>query len=293
MNENSKPIVLGIDFNNMLIGSYYGEKLYNSKGINVNAIKGFFFRLKMLKDIFNPDYIVFANDLSRERTFRRKLYPQYKAQRKELDPEIPPQMRYASQLISLLGYKFINNELYEADDILGMLSRYVNQKDMYMIIASSDGDLYQLITDDTYIFSPRNKELIDKSYMNNKYKLTPNQWIEYKMLLGDTSDNIPGVYGIGKITALKLMQDFKSIENIYNHLNILKPSIKESLISHKDKFTLTRELITIITDYNKINLNDSIFERNEIYINELYQLINELELYSLIDVMKYSLIYNK
>lgn len=293
MNENSKPIVLGIDFNNMLIGSYYGEKLYNSKGINVNAIKGFFFRLKMLKDIFNPDYIVFANDLSRERTFRRKLYPQYKAQRKELDPEIPPQMRYASQLISLLGYKFINNELYEADDILGMMSRYVNQKDMYMIIASSDGDLYQLITDDTYIFSPRNKELIDKSYMNNKYKLTPNQWIEYKMLLGDTSDNIPGVYGIGKITALKLMQDFKSIENIYNHLNILKPSIKESLISHKDKFTLTRELITIITDYNKINLNDSIFERNEIYINELYQLINELELYSLIDVMKYSLIYNK
>lgn len=291
--SKDKPIVLGIDFNNMLIGSYYGEKLYNSKGMNVNAVKGFFFRLKMLKDIFNPDYILFANDLSRERTFRRKLYKPYKAQRKELDPEIPPQMQAASQIVALLGYKFINNEEYEADDILGMISRYVNERDMYMIIASSDRDLYQLITNDTFIYSPRNKDLIDKSFMYNKYKLLPDQWVEYKMLLGDTSDNIPGIPGIGEVTAMRLMQEFKSIDEIYKHLNSLKPAIRESLLKHKDQLPLTRELVTIITDHTKIELNDECFKRNEIFIGELYKLINDLEIYSLIDIMKYSLIYDK
>ena len=146
-----KEIVLGIDFNNVVFGSYYGQKLINSKNINVNAIKGFFFKLKSFKDIFDPDYIVIANDISRSKTFRRKLYPPYKAQRKEHDPDVLLQLKYASQIVSLLGYPMINNEEYEADDVLGMISKFVNERDMTMIIASSDRDLYQLINDDTYI----------------------------------------------------------------------------------------------------------------------------------------------
>lgn len=288
-----KKIVLGIDFNNILFGSYYGEKLVNSKGINVNAIKGFFFKLKTFKDIFDPDYIVFANDISRAKTFRRKLYKPYKAQRKEHDPDVLQQMKYASQLSSLLGYPFINNEEYEADDILGMISKFVNERDIIMIIASSDRDLYQLINDNTYIFSPRNKELIDKQWLYEKYNLTPEQWIELKMIQGDRSDNIPGIPGIGEVTALKLMQQFGSIGNIYNHLGSVKPGIKELLLKGQSGLPLTRELVTIVTDYTKISLTEEMLNRQEIFVNEVYELLEELELHSLFNVMNYSLFMDK
>lgn len=290
---NTKPLILGIDFNNMVFGSYYGEKLINSKKINVNAIKGFFMKLKSLKDSLNPDYIVFCNDLSREKTFRRKLYKPYKAQRKEHDPDIMIQLQYTSQISALIGYPFINNELYEADDVLGMISKYATDNNMDMIIASSDKDLYQLVSDNVYVYSHRNKELIDEDWLKEKYQLTPSQWIELKMLQGDRSDNIPGINGVGEVTALKLMQQYKSIDNIYNHLGSLKPSLREVLKCGRERLPLTRELVTIITDYNKIEFNGSMLNQNQKYTNELFALLEELELYSLYNVMQYSLLIDK
>lgn len=287
-----RKLVIGIDFNNILFGSYYGQSLINSKGINVNAIKGFFFKIKSLKDMFNPDYIVIANDISRERTFRRKLYKPYKAQRKAHDSDIITQMKYASQLASLLGYPFISNELYEADDVLGMISKFTTEKNMDMIIISSDRDLYQLISDTTFIHSPRVKDLIDNTWLMDNYKLTPDQWIDLKILQGDRSDNIPGIQGIGEITALKLMQQFGSIDNIYANLNTLKPSLKDLLERGREILPLTRELVTIITDYAKIELTASMLERREVFSDDVYRLLEELELYSLFNVMNYSLIPN-
>jgi DNA polymerase-1 len=288
-----RKLILGIDFNNMMFGSYYAAPLLNDHGMNVNAIKGFFFKLKALKETFNPDMIVFANDISRERTFRRKLFADYKAQRKSHDDGIITQMRFASQIAALLGYQFINNELYEADDILGMVSRYAAERDYDMIIASSDRDLYQLVNDHVYILSPRTNNVIDKEYMYNKYQLTPDQWIELKMLQGDRSDNIPGVPGVGEKTALSLMQTYGSIDNIYSHLDDLKPGLRNSLISGKDVLPLTRTLVTIITDYTKINLTDDMIDRKEIFIAELLSLIAELQIYSLFNVMNFSLIPDK
>lgn len=287
-----RKLVIGIDFNNILFGSYYGQSLINSKGINVNAIKGFFFKIKSLKDMFNPDYIVIANDISRERTFRRKLYKPYKAQRKTHDSDIITQMKYASQLASLLGYPFISNELYEADDVLGMISKFTTEQNMDMIIISSDKDLYQLISDRTFIHSPRIKDLIDITWLMDNYKLTPDQWIDLKILQGDRSDNIPGIQGIGEITALKLMQQFGSIESIYSNINTLKPSLKELLNRGKEVLPLTRELVTIITDYTKIELTASMLERKEVFSDDVYRLLEELELYSLFNVMNYSLLPN-
>lgn len=288
-----RKLVLGIDFNNMLFGSYYGEKLINSRGMNVNAIKGFFFKLKSLKDIFNPDYIVFANDLSRSRTFRRKLYKPYKAQRKEHDPDVMQQMKYASTISSLLGYQFINNETYEADDILGMISRYTYEHDMDMVISSSDRDLYQLVNDNVFIYSHRNKDLIDRKWMYDRYRLTPEQWVELKMLQGDISDNIPGIRGIGEITALKLMNQFGSIDNIYSRINSVKPSVKAALENGRDILPLTRKLVTIVTDYTLIGFKPEMLERQEVFQQEIYELLEELELYSLFNVMNYSLFLNK
>ena len=288
-----KKIVLAIDYNNLLFGSYYGEKLINSRGENVNAVKGFFFKLKMLKDMFDPDLIVFANDLSRERTFRRKLYKPYKAQRKPQDPDIIKQMEYASRLAALIGYPFINNELYEADDILGMIGKYNSERGVDTVIVSSDRDLYQLIGNHTFIFSPKNKELIDKANLYLKYKLTPEQWVELKILQGDRSDNIPGIPGIGEVTALKLMQQFGSIDSIYSHMGYHKPGIRDLLKQGESVIQLTRQLVTIITDYTKIDLNDTKMELNTRYQNEVYSLLEELELYSLLNVVNYSLFIDK
>lgn len=290
---NDRKLVIGIDFNNMVFGSYYGEKLLNSKGMNVNAIKGFFFKIKSLNDTFNPDYIVIANDLSRERTFRRKIYKEYKAQRKPHDDDIMVQIKYAAHLAALLGYPFINNELYEADDVLGMIAKYATEQDMDMIIASSDRDMYQLASDKTFIISPKNKDLIDSNWLMDNYKLTPQQWIELKMLQGDRSDNIPGIPGVGEITALKLMQQFGTIDGIYQHIESLKPGLQETLRKGKDVLLLTRELVTIVTDYNKIGFTGDMINRKEILTNDLYHMIGELEIQSLFNVMNYSLLPQK
>ena len=229
-----KKTVLAIDFNNCVFASAYGQPLTNSKGHNVNVIIAFFNKLKMLIDIVNPTYIVFASDLTRERTFRRKLYPGYKAQRKPMDPEIHEQMRTISRLIALLGYPTLNDYTYEADDVLGMISRYNMINGMNTVIISSDRDLYQLVNKCTFIMTPRGDKVIDLSYMNENYKLTPDQWIELKMLQGDRSDNIPGIVGIGPKTALQLMQDFGSIKSIYENIDIIRGKTRELLLLGKD-----------------------------------------------------------
>lgn len=289
----SKEVVLAVDFNNIAYGSYYSEKLINSKNMNVNAIKGFFFKMKMYKEGFNPDYIVMANDLSRERTFRRKLCPTYKGQRKPMDPDMRTQMKYISQLCALLGYPFINNELYEADDILGMLSEFCADNDMILIIVSSDHDLYQLLNDNTCIFSPHVKEVIDKQWLYMKYRLTPDQWIDLKILQGDRSDNIPGIPGIGETTALKLMQQYGSVNEIYRHISVLNPKLQQLLKDGEKFIPLTRKLVTIVRDYTCIDMDHSKLLQKERFPREIYELIDELELHSLFNVMKYSLLLDK
>lgn len=284
-----RKLVLAIDFNNMVFTSYYGQKLFNSKNINVNAIRGFFNKLKMLKESFTPDYIVFASDLSRERTFRRKLFKGYKAQRKPSDQDVINQMKYISQIVALLGYPMLNNELYEADDILGMISKYCTDNGMDTLIVSSDRDLYQLINDNTFILSPRNSDVVDTAYLVEKYKLMPNQWIDLKILQGDHSDNIPGIPGIGEITALKLMQQYGSIKGIYSHLNDHNNSVRNLLEKGESSIELTKQLVTIVTDYTVINLNEENFKKNEEYNKEVMDIILDLEIYSLINIFNYSL----
>lgn len=288
-----RQLILGIDFNNIFFASSYEQPLFNNQGFNVNAIKGFFFKIRALRDTFSPDYIIFGSDLERSKTFRRKLYKPYKAQRKSHDPQIMDQMKYALQITDLLGFPIINNELYEADDILGMISKWTSERDIDFVIASSDRDLYQLVNETTYIYSPKSKEVVDKLYLQDNYKLAPEQWVELKMLQGDQSDNIPGIPGIGKVTALKLMQQYGSIDEIYNHLNQLKPGIKEKLENNKEVLPLTRELVTILTDYNLINFNENMLERKEIFRNEVSEIIEKLEIYSLHDVMNFSLFKTK
>ena len=198
-------------------------------------------------------------------------------------------MKYTLHLCALLGYPIINHAEYEADDALGMVSRYCMDHDMYCILVSSDKDLYQLVNDSVYVYSPRNKEYVDGEWLMEKYSLTPDQWIELKVIQGDHSDNIVGIPGIGEVTALKLMREYHSIENIYNHLNELQARTKMLLENGKDSIPLTKTLVTIITDYAKLNINEESFQRKPIAYDGIDAALAELEIYSLGDIMQYSL----
>lgn len=278
-------LILGIDFNNMVFGSFYGSPLQNSMGQNVNAIRGFFLKFQTLFINLKPDYVLFANDLSRAGTFRRKLFPDYKAQRKPTNEDIIFQMQKTEILVRALGFKFLNNPLYEADDILGMVSKWCLDNGHEMVIISSDRDLYQLINPNVQIYSFLKHEMINEEYLEEHYHLTPSQWIELKMIQGDPSDNIPGIKGIGKVTALKLMQEFGSIENIYQNLVNFSNGLRTKLINGKESLPLMRELVTILTDYSKINFDISSLIRCEPDEKILKESLCILQLPSLIPVI--------
>lgn len=184
----------------------------------------------------------------------------------------------------------INNIEYEADDILGMIAKFASEKNMDMIIISADRDLYQLINDTTFIYSIRNKELIDRDRLINRYRLTPEQWIDMKILVGDTGDNIPGVKGIGEIGALRLLKEFKTVDNIYAKLPQVLPSLQVKLENSKHNIPLIRTLVTIVTDYTKINLGERMLCRTQPMTTELFELLDYLELSELHNIMKYTLI---
>ena len=277
-------LILGIDFNNMVYGSSYSTPLYNSHGQNVSAIKGFFMKFQTLYENINPDYVLFANDLSRTNTFRRKIFPQYKSQRRPTNEDLVFQMQKTSILVNALGFKFLNNQLYEADDILGMVSKWCEDNGHQMIIVSTDRDLYQLISPSTQIYSFIKHELINEEYLEEHYQLKPDQWIELKMLQGDSSDNIPGIKGIGTTIALKLFQEFGSIENIYSNLDKLKNGVRDKLVNGKGSLPLMRELVTVVTDYTKINFDLKQLERAEPDYQTISSALYYLQIPSLIGV---------
>ena len=151
-----------IDFNNVLYAHYYTKPLLNSKGQNINAIKGFLMRLKNLREIYNPKYIVICHDISRERTFRRELYKDYKGQRGTTDSDVRWQMDRTIQLLALMGYPILGNERFEADDFIGMTSHLLTELGMNSVIVSADKDLYQLVNDHTCIWSFRKGITVDE-----------------------------------------------------------------------------------------------------------------------------------
>jgi len=288
MNDNKKLVLL-VDFNNLVFCSHYTSPQLNKYGEQVNTIKNFFYKLRNFKDNFNPDYIVFASDLGRSKTFRRKLYSNYKAQRKPIDENISKQMAIIEQLLILAGFPIYNNSEYEADDIIGMISKYCDENNMKVLIISSDRDLYQLISDNVFVLSPKNNELIDKQWLYEKYHLTPEQWIDLKILQGDRSDNIPGIYGIGEVTALNLIKAFDSIDNIYDNLNKIVEKIRNLLLDGKSDIELTRKLVTILRDYNIIKFNEDMLKRKEVLVNNIYEVLLEHDITSLKDLFNYSI----
>ncbi|HMM05725.1 MAG TPA: DNA polymerase I [Clostridiales bacterium] len=278
--------VLLIDGNNILHRAYHGLPLLKTKdGRYTNAVYGF---LKMLQKILeqeNPTHVAICFDKGKN-TFRHRKYPAYKAQRKPLDPELLEQMPLIREVLDWNGYICLDSEEYEADDLIGTLAVKTAEAGDSAVIFSGDKDLLQVLGDRVSVVSGKKQltDLVktDENAFREKYGIAPLQLIDVKGLMGDASDNIPGVMGVGEKTALKLITAYDSVENLYAHIDELPQNkMKEKLVNDKDMAFLSKDLATVITDV-PLNFSwDELIPQDK-KIDELKTLYRDLEFRSLL-----------
>ncbi len=276
-----------IDGNSILNRAYYGiPLLQNNNGEYTNAVYGFLNIMFRFIDEENPTHIAIAFDV-KAKTFRHKQFSEYKGTRKGMPDELRAQLPLIKNLLELMNIKYIEKEGFEADDVLGTLAQEAEQKGLQPVIVSGDKDLLQLATDKTKIRIPKTKkgktevENYLKSDVIEKIGVTPTEFIDMKGLMGDTSDNIPGVPGIGEKTALKIITQFKSIENALQNIGEVKPKkAKENLEEFKDQAIMSKQLATIITDV-PLDYDFSQFVMENIFNEEAFEEVKRLELKSI------------
>lgn len=281
--------LLAVDGNSIVNRAFYGVKPLTTKdGQFTNAIYGFMNILNSLIQRENPDGVAVAFDLKAP-TFRHKMYDEYKAGRKPMPEELASQIPVLKELLKLFGYSTIELEGYEADDILGTLSLAAEQNDDVCVISTGDRDSLQLVSEHTTVLLAATKmgkpEIIPctPEYLMEKYGLTPPQMIELKALMGDSSDNIPGVAGVGEKTATDLIQRFQSIDYIYENLADLdiKEGVRNKLATDKSNAFLSKELGTICRTV-PISTNFSDYAFKEQNKSELAAMLRKLEFFKLI-----------
>ena len=281
-----KKIIL-VDGNNLLFRSYYataynGNFMKNSKGFPTNALFGFANMINKIINEENPTHIIVAFD--KGKTFRHEKYAEYKGGRIETPEELKVQFPVAKEMLEYMGIKYYEIDNYEADDIIGTFAKFCDEDDDFIgTIISSDKDLLQLISNDVDIKLLKQKDYIrynDKTF-KEAYGIEPKRIIDLKALMGDSSDNIPGVKGIGEKTALKLLQQYVSLDGIYENIDNIKGSIHDKLVTDKENAYRSFELATIIKDVPiDININDvELKDKNSKALNSLYE---NLEFYSLL-----------
>ena len=250
-----KKIIL-VDGNNLLFRSYYatsysGVIMRNSKGFPTNGLYGFINMMNKIIEEEKPTYILVAFD--KGKTFRHDKYDSYKAGRKEMPNDLRVQFPKAKEVLDAMGIKHFEIDNYEADDIIGTLAKEVDLEDQFIAtIISSDKDLLQLISDevDVKLLKTKGSIRFNKEVFRETYKVEPINMIDLKALMGDSSDNIPGVKGIGEKTAINLLEKYKTLDNLYNHLDELTPKTKEKLVNDKENAYMSYDIATIYCDVN-------------------------------------------
>ncbi len=278
--DNKKLMI--IDGNSIINRAFYGVRiLTNAEGLYTNAIYGFLNILFKYLDEENPQYLCIAFDLKAP-TFRHLEYKEYKAQRKGMPEELAVQLPVLKDLLKTMNIPILQMEGYEADDIIGTMSRVCEENDTECVIVTGDKDSLQLASGKTRIKLPVTRKGItttsdyDDRAVIEKYGVTPKQFIEVKGLMGDASDNIPGVPGIGEKTALQLIKEYSSIEELYQNIEVIKGKRKENLVENKAIAFLSRKLATI--DCNvPIELNISDYLRTDYNKEEFLKLLKRLE----------------
>ena len=238
-----------IDGNSYIYRAYHAiRQLSNSKGLRTNAIFGFTKMLLKLFDDKNPEYAAVPLD-SKGPTFRHEIYDQYKANRPPMPDDLVEQLPYIKTIIQKLGVKMIEMPGYEADDIIGTLAKKAEEKGFNVVVVTGDKDFRQIISDKTSLWDTMKDKETDLNVLLEEYGLKPSQIIDLMGLSGDSSDNIPGVKGVGEKTALTLIKYYGSLESVYEHIDeISKKKLKENLENSHDNAILSKKLVTIDCD---------------------------------------------
>ena len=277
-----KKLVL-IDGHSILNRAFYGvPELSNSQGLHTNAVYGFLNIMFKILDEEAADYIAVAFDLSAP-TFRHKAYAEYKGTRKSMPDELREQVPLIKDVLSSMNIPILTMEGYEADDIIGTIAKRYQSDEVFVSVISGDRDLLQLSDKHIKIRIPKTSKGVTTVYdylpedVMNEYGVTPKEFIDVKALMGDTSDNVPGVPSIGEKTATKIIQEYHSIENAIEHVDELKPPrASKALSEHIEDAKFSKMLVTIVTDA-PIETDISDMEVGNLYTKESLEWINKLE----------------
>ena len=274
-----------VDGNNLLFRSYYataytGNFMRNSEGFPTNGLFGFVNMINKIISEEKPTYIAVAFDVGK--TFRHEKYSEYKGGRDETPDDLKKQFPVAKKILEAMGIKYLECPGYEADDIIGTLAKMVDIDDDFIAtIISSDKDLLQLISNDVEVKLLKQKDFIRMNHDTfvETYGIEPIRMVDLKGLMGDSSDNIPGVKGIGEKTALKLLQKYVSVEGVYEHIDEISGAVKNKLVDGKDSAFASKEIATIYKDAPlNITLKDIKYEGED--ADKLVTIFSDLEFYS-------------
>ncbi len=269
--------IILLDGNSLSYRAFYAmPALKNKKGLYTNSVYGFTLMLERILEDTKPKYALVAFDKGKE-TFRHKSYEAYKGTRDKTPTELVEQFGYVRELIESYGIKYEEHLDYEADDIIGSYAKMAEKAGLEVIIVSGDKDLTQLASDNiTVYYTKRGVTEIDyytPEFINEKYGLTPQQIIDMKGLMGDKSDNIPGIPGVGEKTAIKLLTEYETVENVLENIdNISGKKLKERLTEGKEDAILSKKLATIFTDVPVDNkIEDLTFKEDREKKKELFE----------------------
>ena len=269
--------IILLDGNSLSYRAFYAmPALQNKSGLYTNSVYGFTLMLERMLEDIKPKYALVAFDKGKQ-TFRHKTYQDYKGTRDKTPSELVEQFGYVRELLDSYGIKYEEHFDYEADDIIGSYAKLAEKAGLEVIIISGDKDLTQLASDNiTIYYTRRGVTEVDHytpEFINEKYGLSPEQIIDMKGLMGDKSDNIPGIAGIGEKTAIKLLAEYKTVENILDNIdNISGKKLKERLAEGKEDALLSKELATIFTEVPVENkLEDLTFSENRSKKKELFE----------------------
>lgn len=286
-----KKLIL-VDGNAIIHRAFHAlPPLNNKEGQPTNAVYGFFSMLfKIIQDL-KPEYLIVCFD-KKAPTFRKQMYVGYQAKRPKMSEDLVPQIDLVHHALDAAKVIHFGIDGYEADDLIGTLSKQGVEKGLEVIIVSGDRDLLQLVNSHVLMLAPvtgiTNMALFDENKIKEKYSLLPKQIIDFKALVGDASDNYPGVSGIGPKTASDLLNKYQNLENLYSRISELQPNLQEKLAQDAEQAALAKKLATILTDaplslnegdclVSKIDLNGLKKEFEELNFNSLIKRLSQFE----------------
>ena len=276
----SKKILYLVDGTSVCYRSFFAINLSTREGFPTGAVYGFYQTLKKIITKYEPSYMGICFDVSRK-TFRQEKFKEYKIQRPPLPDDLGVQIPLIRKLVSYLGITIVDKEGFEADDVIAYFCQKASKLGVKVVVISSDKDLCQLIDDDKVSVYDYNKDrIINESTFLKEYGFMPVLIQDYLSLAGDSSDNIPGAKGIGKVGATKLIKEFGRVENIFDNLDKLSPKLQNLIKANKEMIILSKELVKLQSPDLDLDLQD--LEVKEADKDKVYKMFSELEFRSLL-----------